>query len=372
MPPDAPSGDPADLAALRRRTIAGLAALILAPPAPPDAGLPVFGAAHDPALLRRSEAVTLLGRFSDPEAAAVLEELLLHGEARLPAPAGRWLRDTALLTLLRSSRLPAAAVDAALTHAYSFLRQPWPWQWSAVYDDLPLLARYGRLGVFFRAFWLWPLLLLAVPAGLLARQLIDPTPLVPGFAWLDVFITLGAGLEIYLVHQVVVALLCGRGALLALPHPVGPRGKVAAGVLLALIVLALLVLSAGVVLSGCFQVSVNGVSSCALTLQGVALALPLALLPLFLLAHDLEQAARAQAPGTAGPLGAVAAVLRRLTDVIYIVVLPLLAGGVWGTGGTFRVAALAYLGYLLVVPFLVAGALWLLTGLLARLAGPPR
>jgi hypothetical protein len=87
----------------------------------------------------------------------------------------------------------------------------------------------------------------------------------------------------------------------------------------------------------------------------------LLLLPTFMLAHDLEVAARYAPQGTHRRLGLWAAVLRRLTDLTYILVLPGLAGAVWGQGGTFGVAAVIYLLYLFLVPFVVAGGLGLVT-----------
>ncbi|HEX8231258.1 MAG TPA: hypothetical protein VF826_18410, partial [Chloroflexia bacterium] len=126
-----------------------------------------FSLEHDPQVRRRREAVEMLGNFEEREAADTLRALLLRGEKDIhkPAGAGRWLRDTALLTLLRPNKLPPGAAEAALWDEFAFLRHPWPFQWSSVYADLPWLRQYGKLRIFFLAFWLWPILLLA-PAPL--------------------------------------------------------------------------------------------------------------------------------------------------------------------------------------------------------------
>ena len=44
-----------------------------------------------------------------------------------------------------------------------------------------------------------------------------------------------------------------------------------------------------------------------------------------------------------------------MTDMIYIVFLPVLAGAIWLDRGAFRLAVLAFLAYLFVVPFIVTG-----------------
>ena len=51
---------------------------------------PAMDPAHDPVLRRRTEAVELLGRFDDPKAVAVLDDLLpgAAGNGRAGGPAG--------------------------------------------------------------------------------------------------------------------------------------------------------------------------------------------------------------------------------------------------------------------------------------------
>ena len=360
--PAAPGGE---ARALRLRTIAGLRELIYAPGETGGAADSTFRPEHDPALRRRTEAVEVLGRFPDPEAAAVLTDLLLRGERDLPPPVGRWLRDTALLTLLRTTRLPGPAVAAALSQAYGFLRHPLPWQWSAVYDDLPLLARYHKLGLFFRAFWLWPLVILALaPLGLLWQIIANQSVgSVGGDADLsllrDLGITLGTGLEIYLVHQVLVALLAGRlGTLLRVPNA-APRLKAIAGAGVALLVGAILVLVIGLIGAGTVT---TGEGRAGFLLA--AMVLPLFLLPMFILAHDLELAVRYAPRRQSWGLRAWAVLLRRLTDLIYILFLPTVGGLIWFDQINFGPASLGFLAYLYIVPLIVTGGLTLLKRLL--------
>jgi hypothetical protein len=364
--PDPAAAPPQADAELRRRTITALADLIYGRgdgAAAPD--VRAFRPEHDPALRRRSEAVELLGRFPDAEAAAVLSDLVLRGERDLPAPVGRWLRDTALLTLLRSHRLPPGAVDNVLRRTYSIARHPLPWQWSAVYDDLPLLARYGKLGLFFRVFWLWPLLVLALaPLGLIGQMLkLVPVGSVGGGGDLtifsDLFILLGTGLEIYLIHQVMIALLAGRlGPLLRVPQ-VSLRWKAAAGAVLALLVMLLLVLMVGLI-----------VADTVATGEGrpwflfTTLVLPVLLLPMFILAHDLEVAIRYAPRRQSRGIRLWATLLRRMTDFIYIFLLPVLGSLVWYDQVAFGPATLGLLAYLFAVPLIVTGGLTLLKRLL--------
>jgi hypothetical protein len=368
-----PPGDGEDVAALRRATLAGLRDLIYAQDQP--AAPAPFSPEHDPALRRRTEAVEMVGRFPDAEAVTILAGLVEKGEAEIPYPVGRWLRDTALLVLLRSTRLPQKEVAAVLLRHYSILRTPWPWEWNAVYDDLPLLARYGKLGVFFRAFWLWPLLIGAIPTLAWIWQLLFPHPLTRADLPFSILITLGVGLEIYLLHQVLIALLAGwRGPPLRLPGGMSDRVKGWLGLGLTVLVAVLLGTIVVLIASGSFASFRNGISLGALGLLAAVLLLPLFLLPMFMVAHDLEGAARYLPKNQNRRLRVWAVVLRRLTDFTYILVLPGLAGARWGFDETFGPAAALYLVYLFVVPFLVAGGLGVITRLGASrgaVAAPP-
>jgi hypothetical protein len=370
-----PPGDETDVAALRRATLQGLRDLIYARD-PPTAEAPTtFSPEHDPALRRRTEAVEMVGRFPDPEAVAILAYLVERGEAEIPYPVGRWLRDTALLVLLRSTRLPAREVQAVLLRHYSILSTPVPWQWSAVYDDLPLLARYGKLGIFFRAFWLWPLLIGAIPTLALIWQLLVPQSLGSDQILRSLVITIGTALEIYLLHQVVVALLAGwRGPPLRVPGGVSVGLKGVAAAVLTILAGGLLVVVLGLIISGRFQVSEGGVAAGALGLLVPVVGLPLLLVPLFILAHDLETAARYAPRGSSRGLRVWAVLVRRITDVTYLFSLLALAGAMFGLSKQFGPALLLFLLYLFAVPFLVVGGLGLVTRLLASgraSAGPP-
>src|SRR5262245_3501886 len=85
---------------LRQEAIAALREVIYAQDSLLHVGTGTVDLEHDPMVRHRTNAVELLGRFPDAEAVTVLAGLLLRGERDLPAPIGRWLRDTALLALL--------------------------------------------------------------------------------------------------------------------------------------------------------------------------------------------------------------------------------------------------------------------------------
>ena len=185
---------------------------------------------------------------------------------------------------------------------------------------------------------------------------------------------LGTGLEIYLVHQVVIALLAGLyGPPLRLPNRATPRWKAVVGAGLAGLVLVMLLVMLVVVVTSAFTIQVEGVSTGQILLRLAVLVFPLLLLPMFMLAHDLEQAVRYAVQRQGWGLRLWAAILRRTTDVIYIVFLPFLAGAIWLDRGAFGPSVLAFLAYLFVVPLIVTGGLWIITRLAAQLRGtaPP-
>lgn len=504
--PDTQATNQSTLGELRKATISALSRVIYGTwkgkPLEGEQSLDrTFSLEHDPQVRRRSEAIELLGQFSERDAANNLRAVLLRGEKEIDTPPGvrHWLRDTALLTLLRPNKLPSGAVEAALWDEYAYLRHPWPWQWPAVYADLPLLRHYGRLRVFFLSFWLWPILLLApAPLGFalqlviatsraneleafgrviepleracdanpdackaleqmleqapepsnalsiglagigaliglyalvqLVRYLLkrrstvagEPGPrvthwhipavlafvlvalallvyplttlpatqqniLAPLNGWVLIF---GIALETYLIHQIAIALLVARiGPLLRIPtnRPMPTVGAWLSAVL-ALLVLALLTVLWQTMQSGCWQVSENGGSECGSTLFGGALLLPLVLLPLYMLAHDLEQFVRYSksdhhllrrilnlfrggSGGTNARLTLWAIILRRLTDVIYLLLLPLIIMSFWALGQARWPLLLTYLAYLFATPLLVAGVLRLLSILLEKIFG---
>jgi hypothetical protein len=235
------------------------------------------------------------------------------------------------------------------------------------------------MGIFFRAFWLWPLLLLGgLPTLGAIWQIVANTAVGSvggGFDWgvlRDLGIVLGTGLEIYLVHQVIIALLAGLyGPPLRLPNRTTPRWKAVAGAGLAVVVLIMLGIMLVMVVTSAFTIQVEGISTGQIALRLAVLVFPLLLLPMFMLAHDLEQAGRYAVQRQGRGLRLWATILRRTTDVIYIVVLPFLAGSIWLDRGAFGPSVVAFLAYLCVVPFIVTGGLWVLTRLGTLLGGHP-
>ena len=362
QPPDPPNpGTPGEVAALRERLRTALAELIYTPDPTLDGEQRPFSL-HHTGLRQRTSAVEMLGRFPDAEAVTLLAELLLRRDrARaLPRPLWQWLRDTALLTLLRSTRLPRPDVDQTLGRLYSITRHPWPWQWPAVYDDLALLAHYRKQGVFFRAFWLWPLLLGAIPTGALLIQLLWPAP-VGGPILRSLVVVVGTGLEIYLIHQVLIALLAGaRGPLLEVQGGSSIRWKAGIAGVIALLLIGAIV---ALMVSGSFTVISQAGPLGSIGLWGTAVLLPLVLLPLFILAHDLERQVRYAPRRHSWGLRLWTGVLRRATDALYILALPVIAAASWiVTDHTVLLVAIGvFLVYLFAVPFLVAGGLRVLS-----------
>jgi hypothetical protein len=367
----------AEIEELRRQTIKGLADLINARGEYPASSQGTFSLEHDPILLRRAAAVELLGRFPNREAADVLSDLLLHAERKIKHPpgAGRWLRDTALLTLLRSTRLPRASVNKALLRGYSFLRYLSPLRWGEVYDDLPVLGHYRKKWIFFVAFLLVPLLIFAAPTLILAGQLLDPDAFTRDELRRN-FVVYGVPIEIYLVHQVVIALLAGMyGPILRLPGGSRPVWKAILAVTLALIGITLVQAGQQIIESQCMNDSITYdegktyVSICADQLWQIAWACPLLLLPIFILAHDLRQITRYMPRGKAIVLRILPYILQLVTLGIYIYMPRLVAAAVAPTALEFRDVVIPYLAYLFGAPLLVAITLKLLTFTFGRLFG---
>jgi hypothetical protein len=94
------------------------------------------------------------------------------------------------------------------------------------------------------------------------------------------------------------------------------------------------------------------------------MVLPLLLLPMFILAHDLELAVRYAPRGQSWGLRVWAVLLRRLTDLIYILFLPTVGGLIWFDQINFGPASFGFLVYLFIVPLIVTGGLTLLKRLL--------
>jgi hypothetical protein len=270
-------------------------------------------------------------------------------------------------------------VDRTLRRAYSILRHPLPWQWSTVYDDLPLLQRYRKLGVFFWAFWLWPVLLFAPPLLVsIAAKFPSTAFQVPAGPLRMPFVSVvvyGTGVEIYLIHQIVIALLAGRGGP-PLRVPAWFAGPWKSGIAAALAVGTILTVRV-VSDSGCTSTYGPGTGAtttatpCEIWIRPLVWLLPLLLLPLFMLAHDLEAEVRYLAGARRWPLRLGAVVLRRTTDLLYIVTLiPALTQAYFSQATDFPIAwatiYFAFMIYLFAVPLLTVLGLRLITRRLAR------
>lgn len=327
---------------------------------------------HDPGLLRRTEAVELLGRFPDPEAAGALADIVVKGEKAMPGPTGAWLRDSALLSLVSSKHFSTRDVNRGVRRIYRITRHLRFWTWSRVYDDLPVLARYRKLPVFFLAFWLLPILLLAIPTLILIWQFIDRNFyasmqrfIVSLNVRIDLFgrsfediinilITTGSAMEIYLIHQVVVAAAASLGGpLIRLPGGTGVRWRMSAALALLAVTAWLLWQGESIRQSGCYKMfnTFDNSSPCSDTLWLINYTLPLLLLPMYILAHDLEQSVRYEQARTGLFIRAESFLLRRITDIFYLMILLFLSASVW-TKGSLREFVLPYMAYLFAVPFL--------------------
>lgn len=245
-----------------------------------------------------------------------------------------------------------------------------------MYDDLPVLARYRKLPVFFLTFWLLPILVLSVPALILVWQFVDRNFYSSmqsfiesldvqidlfgrSFTWLvDALIVVGSGLAIYLIHQVVVATAASIGGpLIRLPGGTRMRWRLALALVLLTITSWMLWQGSTMLQNRCYMMgplNPDGTISppCVEDLWSINYILPLLLLPLYILAHDLEQSVRYEEARTGWFPRAASFLLRRITDIIYLVALPFLAAGVWASGPLGQVV-LPYMAYLFAVPFAV-------------------
>ena len=337
------------------------------------AGASIRKLEHDPGLLRRTEAVELLGRFPDPEAAVALADIVVKGEKAIPGPTGAWLRDSALLSLVSSKRLSTRVVNRGIRRIYSTTRHLRFWTWSRVYDDLPVLARYRKLPVFFLSFWLLPVLLLAIPSLILAWQFIDRSfygrmqSFIQSlnvqidffgrpFGWLvDVLIFVGAALGIYLIHQIEVAAVAGVGGpIMRIPGGTRMIWRIAVAMGLLAVTSWLLWRGWNILESRCYEKFVvrTGVNACADELGRISFILPLLLLPIYILSHDLEQSVRYEQARARWFPRVSSFLLRRITDIFYLAALLFLAAGVWGSGSLGQ-AVLPYMAYLFAVPLAV-------------------
>ncbi|MDQ2807069.1 MAG: hypothetical protein M3Z04_09205 [Chloroflexota bacterium] len=298
------AGATGDGGGVRLPIIAGLARLIWTPPA----GVSAFD---------RVEAVRLLGRLDDPTALRFLIRVLNAGPRRLQPPGvGRWLRDTALDTLLR---LPnRAAANRALAAYYRLPARLLRGRLdrNLVYDDIPLLLTHGRGGLVVRGY-LVPLIagLLLLPLlaeGLAAWVGPEFVNSGPGFLLGGLFFV-ALGLGLFNAHQVALVLLVAwLGPRLLLPT-ILPARKIGVAVVLALAAFGLAL--AGTV--GMLALISGRNAPTEALVQGCLLALPLLTLPCYMLAHDLETGAR-EAVGPAANRLRLAVVLRWASGALYL------------------------------------------------------
>lgn len=357
---------------LRHEVMIGLEKMIWEPPA---AGVSDFD---------RVEAVQLLGQFRDPVAGQALLRVLRDGPRRIrPPDLGRWLRDTALDTLLRTPAARRAATDAVLTRYYNFWERlaAGHLERNIIYDDIPLLVQHARGGLVLRAYIL-PLLSLLV--GVLGIELALGSLGVLGsltlnfFAGILYFGTLGLGL--FNLHQAALVLLVAEAGkrLPLLTIPGRRRKALVAEVLAALaFVLTLYVAGRGLRLASGFR------EESLLEVGLWMLPLPLLVLPCYMLAHDLEVGSR-DAPDEGGRAWSqrVASALRWVSGMLYIgyvlvaytlVVLPLLSQSQIGTPSDVDVIVgmLPFLAYLFVAPVPVLAVLAALGWIERRLVPTP-
>ena len=318
---------------------------------------------RDPALLHRTAAVEALGSFPDLEAVKTLGDLLKDRDDIGGIP-GRWFRDTALLTLLRPNSLPKPAVNRVLIWEFSFWRHPFPWTWGELYDDLPILRRFGKLWVFFRAFWLWPVLILLLPTLLFALQLVgiwQPLLKVGGrfdtLAWLSSAVTFAVGFELYLVHWLVVEWFTERFGVLRLSGRITATLKIWIWTVPTLVVLIMFLLSLYIIVT---NQGTDPNSWATVALRLVALLLPILLVPMFILTYDLHLTMRRLERDRYRRLRRGTAIVRVITLLTYVLLLPVLFLAVWPDTKLSEVVDPPALTVIfLVYIFLLAPLIWL-------------
>lgn len=291
-------------AALRRRVITDLARLITHP-------------AEGVSALDRVEAVRLLGQLGGPLARLTLAGVLREGPHLRPPAVGRWLRDTALATLLRDP--DRAATDRLLISYYRLDRRlrRGRLERNLVYDDIPLLLSQHRAGVLVRGYLL-PLLgtlviLAALPQLLFwLHGLNSPLNAVDGF--LGFLFVLLLGLCLFNIHQLLLVLLVAwAGPRLPLLHIQRPAIRIAWAMIFALAAFLITFLGSGATLmfaGGFTEETEDFVRAC-------VFIVPLLILPCYMLAHDLETDAQIRTSSRFGVYN-LAVVLRGVAGLLYI------------------------------------------------------
>jgi hypothetical protein len=310
------------------------------------------------------EAVQLMGQFREPAAMRALLSVLRDAARRVePYPLGRWLRDTALDTLLRSPAQPRPQVERALARYYSLQRRlpARRLERNIIYDDIPVLARHGLLGLLLRVYVL-PLVGLLFALVVLAELVAGRSGPLAGndlaifVAGSIFFIALGLG--VFNLHQIVLVLLASwLGPRLTLP---GFGSWAFKSILAGVLALGGLSLSVYVALSLLRQ-AVGARADYLLVVTVFLLALPLLVVPCYMLAHDIETGYRQgglAAPGRGALLWAMA--LRWTSGVLYVVYIMVAYGVVFFAGLFPELGYLAswpgrlfFFAYLLAAPVLV-------------------
>ena len=260
---------------VRQRVIAALEATVFDPPR-----------AVRP--MERAQAVRLLGQFSDQAATGALFHVLGNATRDIqPRPLGRWLRDIALDTLLRSPFQQDTNIKPGLARYYSLSRRlvGGRLERNIIYDDIPLLAQFGSLGLLLRTYAA-PMIVLLFSMVLGAEWLLANGSPLGGTAWLIwlvaslYFVALGLG--IYNLHQVLLVLLVSwLGPKLRIPAISSGNVKLAFAAVLSFAGAVLLLAS---ILSSLLYTIPQARSLTVLLL----LLMPLLILPCYMLAHDLE------------------------------------------------------------------------------------
>ena len=306
-----------------------------------------------------------------------------------PPVIGRWVRDTALETLIEFPVQDRAYVDRLLRGYYNFGTRllHFKLERNVVYDDIPLLVSQRRAGPLVTAYLL-PLIALLLgwvlaSEGIAALNNALRTYGQPGnvlgvqlAGWLFFG---SSGLAVFSVHQVVLVLLVAAlGPWLPLPQICTLLAK---GILASLLTVVTVALSIWTLLL--VESLKEWTDDKARMVVLLLFALPLLVLPCYMLAHDFETGASEIKAGnrTRGPV--LLAVALRLASGFCYIVFVLAAFGytfirlnLFFSGASVPsdwdvfIAMLPWLGYLLVAPLPVLALLsliGLLQGLPSRL-----
>jgi hypothetical protein len=216
---------------------------------------------------------------------------------------------------------PASAVNTRLARYYSFLANPFRAirRRSLVYDDVPVLARHGRLGMVVRVYVL-PLVAVLLALMLLCH-LVFNTPLARSagnnplaILVLGALFFISLGLLALNLHQLLLVSL--RGLFLR-SSPAGRPGRWWVKILAAVVILVVSVPWSVLTALSVLRQAVGFNASSLREAAAVTLVLPMLLVGVYMLAYDLE-VARDTYRGSR--LAAACAVsLRFLTGFMYIV-----------------------------------------------------